>query len=123
MEQTLAGRTALVTGSTSGTVSLTGQNRIATLGGFSTGGNAFTLTDAVALTQTGALSASTVTLSTTGASGMTLNGAINATSALVLNIASGGVQEQSGTIVTPNLSTGTGLTGDVILTGTANLIA
>jgi hypothetical protein len=76
----------------------------------------------VALTQTGSLTGSTVTLSTVGSGGMTLGGSIAATTSLSLNTTAGGVQEATGTIVTPTLLTTTGLTGDVILTGTANLI-
>ena len=98
-------------------------NTIGTLGSFSTGTGAFTLTDGAALIQSGTLTGGAVTLSTVGTGGLTVAGTINAGTGLSLNTAAGGVQEGAGTIITPTLTTATGIAGNAVLTGSANQIA
>ena len=92
-------RVATLTGN-GASAALGGANQITTLGSFTTSG-ALALTDAVGLTITGPLSATTAALNVTG--DLALAGPISAPTSLSL-VASGAITQPSGAITTASLS-------------------
>jgi len=100
------------------------SNRIGTIGQFLVNAGDLRLTDSIALTQTGTLSATNVSLTGNAAgTAITLNGVLSGAGSVLLNTPFGGVsQAPSASIVTPILSS-TGIGGAVDLAGTANRIA
>ncbi len=132
--------TGLLTGAAGGTVTLSGPNKIDTLGTFSAA--AFTLNDGVALAITNTVSATgTVSLTSSGlltinsgqavigsdvtlqGTGLTIGGLVSATATVDLIAAAGGIDETAGSIVAATLTGTTGAQAN--LTGasaTANQI-
>ena len=106
-----------------GAISLVGSgNAISGVGNLSAPGGTITLVDTVDPNVGGIVTANAITLTNTGSLGITVTGTLNGATSVSLNTAGGGVREASGRIITSNLFSATGISGDATLTGANNLI-